>query len=54
MDNSNKAIVFDRRDLTPSQPEDERDKKIKTLESNIRILERQLAHLKWVVGANIY
>ncbi len=54
METLNKAVVFDRRDHTPPVVEDEKDRKIKELERNIRTLENQIAHLKWVTGAHSF
>jgi hypothetical protein len=54
MENLNRAVVFDRRDLMPPVVEDEKDRKIKELEKNIKALENQIAHLKWVTGAHSF
>lgn len=52
METLNRAIVFDKRELKPPVMEDEKDRKIKELERNIRALENQIAHLRWITGAH--
>jgi hypothetical protein len=54
VENLNRAVIFDRRELSPPVVEDEKDRKIKELEKNVRALENQIAHLKWVIGANSF
>lgn len=54
MEKLNKAIVFDRRGHTPPIVEDEKDRRIKELETNIRALENKIAHLMWAVSAHSF